>query len=213
MGVEDFVMTIKEFANKLDGRETGLETTREELALAEELGFVIVYGASDDLMEFEGAIHDEFCCYDGGTVHLDKEGLFNTYCDDKDCPYQKNVSPEHKAIKAIWDGGNGYAWKYETDIPHECFDIFEDGEKYCRGIVFEIKHLERQPQQGWVPVSERVPETDGRYLCTTYSGRVVIRGYNARAKEFSVLDHGNDAIAWQPLPPRFEQKKGDNENV
>jgi hypothetical protein len=45
-----------------------------------------------------------------------------------------------KTIEAIW-GKDGYSWTYKTDIPHATFDIFEDGEKFCRGIVFDIKSL------------------------------------------------------------------------
>ena len=44
-------MTLKEFAKKLDGREySWSQFTKEELAIAKENGFIIVSGASDDLM-------------------------------------------------------------------------------------------------------------------------------------------------------------------
>jgi len=36
--------------------------------------------------------------------------------------------------------------KYETDIPHETFDIYEDGEKFCRGIVFSIDSLKQNKE-------------------------------------------------------------------
>lgn len=32
-------------------------------------------------------------------------------------------------------------WTYKTEIPHEEFNIWEDGELYCVGIVFSIKDL------------------------------------------------------------------------
>ena len=34
-----------------------------------------------------------------------------------------------------------YAWIYRTEIPHACFDILENGEKYCKGIVFSLNDL------------------------------------------------------------------------
>lgn len=52
-------MTLKEFAKMLDGREYGGEITKEEEALAKELGFVVVFGYSDDNAELRGAIDDE----------------------------------------------------------------------------------------------------------------------------------------------------------
>ena len=53
-------MTLKEFAQKLNGREYNWpQFTKEDLAIAKENGFIIVSGASDDLMEIDGAINDE----------------------------------------------------------------------------------------------------------------------------------------------------------
>ena len=48
------------------------EQQRQE---AKENGLVIVYGASDDLMEFDGAIYDEGGCFDGGRVYFDRDGV------------------------------------------------------------------------------------------------------------------------------------------
>jgi len=65
-------MTLKEFAQKLNGREYNWpQFTKEDLAIAKENGFIIVSGASDDLMEIDGAINDEGDCFDGGTLKLD----------------------------------------------------------------------------------------------------------------------------------------------
>lgn len=50
-------MTLKEFANTLNGRDYGRSMfSKEEIKIAKENGFVIVTGASDDLMEFQGVI-------------------------------------------------------------------------------------------------------------------------------------------------------------
>lgn len=131
-------MDIFEFAEKLNGREYRSEITRIEENEAKELGFVIVFGASDDLIEFSGAIDDEADCYDGGTIHFDKNGIFEE-CDYV-CKYALAAKKLCKIIEAIWCEGE-YSWTYKTDIPHATFDILEDGEKYCRGIVFEIESL------------------------------------------------------------------------
>ena len=86
-------MNIKEFADMLNGREYGIEITKQEEELADDLGFVVVFGYSDDNMEF----------------------------------------------RSVWHDTGDYEWIYLTDIPHETFDIMFEGEKYCRGIVFELK--------------------------------------------------------------------------
>jgi hypothetical protein len=134
-------MNKKELAEHLNGREYGEEIARFESKVAEESGLVVVYGASDDLTEFEGAIYDEVGCYDGGTIYLDSNGILDIDCDNPDCPLLKRHLKQCKTIESIWDK-DGYSWTYKTDIPHETFEIMEDGEKYCRGIVFDITELE-----------------------------------------------------------------------
>lgn len=70
-------MTLKEFAERLNGTEyNGYPIfSKEDIGIAKENGFVIVTGASDDLMEFEGAIEDEAGCFDGGRVYISKNGV------------------------------------------------------------------------------------------------------------------------------------------
>lgn len=129
-------MTLKEFAQMLDGKEYEyLQFTPEEIQIAKANGFVIVCGASDDLMEFEGAIRDEGGCFEGGEVFFNKTGAVFLEDDEQtnDC----------SQITALWCKGkdeNGIlaTWTYQTDIPHETFKIWEDGELYCIGIVFSI---------------------------------------------------------------------------
>lgn len=107
-------MTIFDFSEGLNGREYGNEITPFEEQRAKELGFVVVFGYSDDNTEFRGAYEEEIGCYDGGRVYEDTD----------------------KYIDAVWCDGE-YSWTYKTNIPHATFDIYEDGEKYCKGIVFQ----------------------------------------------------------------------------
>lgn len=56
-------MELKEFANLIDGRQYDYRMfTKEELQLAKDNRIVIVTGASDDLVELEGAITDKGTC-------------------------------------------------------------------------------------------------------------------------------------------------------
>ena len=124
---------LKRFAELLNGVQYG-EFPEGIIKEAEENGIVIVSGASDDLCELEGAICDEFGCYDGGTIYLDEEGRLYR---------QKRKEVPCKYITAKWDedGEDGFTWTYDTDIPHETFEMFDRGEKYCRGFVFYKKSL------------------------------------------------------------------------
>ncbi len=137
-------MNAKELAAQITGRDYGRTLTKAEAEQAKEAGLVVVYGASDDLMEFEGAIYDEFGCYDGGTALVDAKGLLDRdQIDDSDDEAIADyvARKKHAAeIKAIWSN-EGAAWRYETTIPHETFEIFEDGEVWCRGIVFALADL------------------------------------------------------------------------
>lgn len=136
-------MTKEELATKLNGRQYREGITRGEGELAKENGLVIVYGASDNLMEFAGAIDDEIGCYDGGSAYLNEKGLITNKCDDNNCPYYQKEIDAAKKISANW-GRNDYSWTYETDIPHTTFEIVEDSDKYCKGIIFDLKDASPQ---------------------------------------------------------------------
>lgn len=136
-------MTLKEFAKKLNGHEYNWpQFTKEELATAKENGFIIVHGASDDLMEIDGAINDEGDCFDGGTLKLN-------IADGKFVDSDEEESFDVVAIEALWckdhdDEMNIIPWTYATSVPHEKFMIYEDGKPYCQGIVFQNDAL-REP--------------------------------------------------------------------
>jgi hypothetical protein len=139
-------MDAKALAALLTGREYRHEITRAEMADAKAAGLVVAFGASDDLLEFRGAIDDEVGCYDGGTAIVDRKGVLPDFDDidrdDKDemREYFKREGGGAK-VDAKWEGEPGYSWIITTSIPHETFEIEDDGEKYCRGIVFALADL------------------------------------------------------------------------
>lgn len=127
-------MTLKEFSERLNGTEyNGYQIfSKEDIGIAKENGFVIVTGASDDLMELEGAIEDEAGCFDGGKVYISKRGVEEQKT--------KNM------IEVLWcqaedENGAVIPWAYETKIPHETFLVMDAGEVYCRGIVFDVNDV------------------------------------------------------------------------
>jgi hypothetical protein len=136
-------MTKEELAAKLDGNQYGSETRGSEVA-ARLSGLVIVFGYSDDLMEFRGAIFDE---RGAGEVYVTPSGLFDDGGCDCDCKYLKAARAEAVPIRGVW-GKGGYSWQYETSIPHATFEIFDGGEKYCRGIVFSLADVHPRADPG-----------------------------------------------------------------
>lgn len=129
-------LTVKEMAKRLNGRQYLEEMSPEEGYLARDNRIVIVYGYSDDNIEFNGAIYDELSCFNGGEFWIDTDGTIYGYGD------QENIPATAKKLEALWCADNVEApWSYRTSIPHETFNIYEDDELFCIGIVFSMEDL------------------------------------------------------------------------
>lgn len=138
-------MTKEEWAAKLTGRQYRHEFSGniEEAALRDD-GLVAVFGASDDLMEFRGAIDDEQGA--PGFALVDAKGLLpeRSQIDNDDDEALEDFFTRRKTakkIEALWCKEKGYSFTYKTDIPHATFEVMEDGDHYCRGIVFAFAEL------------------------------------------------------------------------
>ena len=130
-------MTKEELAKKLEGCHYGLENVDKKLIEdAREHGLVIGYGSLNTVIQFEGATYEE-----GDELTEDSEMM-----------YVDEASPN--TIKAYWkgqckgeEGGNKeYFWSYETSFPVAHFRMVGrrtriNDEKYCEGIVFDLKDL------------------------------------------------------------------------
>lgn len=140
-------MTKEELAAILNGRKYCDEMTKSEEKQAMEAGLVVVFGYSEDYMELRGAIEDEVGAYQGTRILVDGKGLL--FCRD-DIEIEAHTDEwladyftrraAAKTIDALWNK-EGYYWIYRTDIPHATFEVMEDDEKYCRGIVFALADL------------------------------------------------------------------------
>ena len=140
-------MNKEDLAAKLQGRQIGDEISKEEIQLARQAGLVVVFGASDDLMELEGAIRDEASIYNGGGVLLTERGVYTPDCENDCCPHEIRKQKTLKEIRAIWDE-DGFSWQYDTEIPHATFEVFEGSEMYCKGIIFSVADLSREALKG-----------------------------------------------------------------
>lgn len=139
-------MTPQELADRLNGIEYPVRIPADLIKLAYQHGLVIVHGASDDLMEFRGAIDDEVGAYEGASVRVDFEGVIPDFddMDHDDIDDLRNFFKREdggKVIIAHWCADDVYSFTYETDLPHATFDVKEDDGLYCRGIVFRMADL------------------------------------------------------------------------
>lgn len=145
--------TKEQFAALINGREYREELTREDKKAANESGLLVFYGASDDLLEIEGAICDEFEAWNGTTIHLVPHRVEKFVCmSSSQFKEVESTFEEHCAelksvpIQAIWTPIDlDASWQFITgvDIPHATFDIMEDGDLYCRGLVIDIDDVKK----------------------------------------------------------------------
>jgi hypothetical protein len=145
-------MTKEEFAASLHGRDAHrFDLTKEETKQAKAAGLAVVFGQSDDLMEFRGAIEDEVGAWDGVTAVLfkHKDRFFATDADsigEMDNARQEvaamDAAEAGNLVTAVW--GNAapeMRWLIKTALPHAPFDLMEDGEVYDRGLVLSLADL------------------------------------------------------------------------
>ena len=134
-------MTKEKFAAMLNGREYRSEITKEEEKKARQLGLLVVYGYSDDNVEFSGIIQDEFGAWNGTKLAVHRDGVLEDHeeCECKYCGW-KSLAEKCATIEAVWDG-KLCPWTFKTKLPHATFDIMENGELFCRGIVIDAQDI------------------------------------------------------------------------
>ena len=146
-------MTKEELASALNGRQYTSEISDREEQMAKESGLLVLFGASDDLCELRGAINDELSAYNGCTLLIGPDGNLLQEIDRDDEEVLKRhglfVALAERRKSAIkidckWCATKEYSWTFETESPHAAFDVLEDDDKFCRGIVIDLKEAARQ---------------------------------------------------------------------
>lgn len=135
-------MTEEQLAALLNGRTYGDEITPEEEAQAKASGLVVIFGESDDLVEFRGAINDEIGAYGGTTFYLTPTGPLDQHsdCNCAFCGYEKARCQALK-IEAVWGEPCEPTWTFKTTAPNATFEISDEGERFCRGIVLHVDDI------------------------------------------------------------------------
>jgi hypothetical protein len=141
---------VQEFANRISGQEYPLSDKNLNLEYAKANNLVIAFGASDDLLEFRGAIHEEVGAYDGVLTYI----INSKVIDDDDL--EDDISTLRKygffetlpkeTVEAIWCESDEFpndlnaSWLIKVNgFESAPFDVMEDGELYCRGAVLLLK--------------------------------------------------------------------------
>jgi len=147
-------MTKEELATTLNGREYPNKITHSEETASRESGLLILYGASDDLVEMRGTIRDEVSAYGGATILFGRDGKIISPVEREDedvlekyglLEVVKQRANKAQTIRALWCAEKGGpSWTFETDIPHATFEVMEDDEVFCRGIVIDTKDLRKE---------------------------------------------------------------------
>ena len=149
-------ITLKEFAAMIHGRDCQPNLTTDELLLAEQKGFVVVYGDSDDRVEFVGAIRAEGYTNPllkdnpAGVLVLSEDGEL---LDEDSDLYTEYHRENRNVINVFYCTKDGFNWVFESDIPHETFLTYDGGyneeyadfdDGFARCMVFELSALKRK---------------------------------------------------------------------
>lgn len=79
---------------------------------------------------------------------------------------------------------------------------------YLIGLSDDPKKTSRpsaQPEQRWIPCSERLPEDEGEYLVSFDDGFITTTGYYEG--DFELWADAGEPLAWQPLPEAYREEK------
>lgn len=133
-------MKAVEWASKLHGREYGGEISRSEEQQAKKDGVLIFFGYSDDNVEIRGVSNEEVSAYNGTELRVMSDGgvMEEHECECKYCGYKKVPAV---SVHADWCKSDQFSWTFRTDVRHWAFDIHEDGEPFCRGIVLDVEDI------------------------------------------------------------------------
>ena len=157
--------TIEDLAQLLDGNEYRDELYNEYGINVSDIcknnKWVIIYGASDDLIEFNGFIDDEDGAWDGALCKLVKPGDFylknedeETYKKSKNYKFvpisenelniiKNNNYKDTCVVEQLWCPDDSEAsWQVNVKgVPFARFNIMEDEELYCEAAVIDLSSL------------------------------------------------------------------------
>jgi hypothetical protein len=146
-------MTKEQFAAMLNNRQYGDEITKEECQLAKDCDLLVAFGYSDDGLELRGLIEDELGAWEGLTLHIflnanNGKTIYHK-AGQETSPIASFLQLKPLIIEAIWcpdklatcPDNLDTSWLIKANVPHATFDIFDDEDLFCRGIVLDKKDI------------------------------------------------------------------------
>lgn len=140
-------MTHEEFAALLNSREYMQEITDEESDLARQLDLLVVFGYSDDCVEFRGVIDDECGVYKFGIDGVGRAARIIPLEID----YQEvELLEKFNVLKAVKDKQSNCitiepfhtsdGWIFHTNASaYSTFTVMEEGQVFGKGLVIDMK--------------------------------------------------------------------------
>ena len=115
------------------------------------------------------------------------------------------------AIDAILDvtGNSSVRELYEHVQEHGLSDMWSGGVNAAIDIIIAVPSV--QPEQQWIPCSERLPDKEGTYLVTDDAGGVIYihdDGFFYCDDEKPTWLLSQNAKAWMPLPEPYREDEG-----
>ena len=131
----------KELAQRLVGTKYPIYFKDEDIMFAKANGLVIVSGYSDDSCYLEGVICEEVGCFGGGEVFFINGEI--SYISGYES-FTKEQLNSIVRLKIEWGSPNEkftWTYKFNQKIPVEKFEVYDDDEAYCEGIIFRVSDL------------------------------------------------------------------------
>lgn len=82
--------------------------------------------------------------------------------------------------------------------------------EYIEAMNMAISALEKQEQDRWIPVTERLPEENGTYLACYEDATVLLDWFNGKwffYRTNPAVEETGTIIAWRPLPEAYEAEE------
>lgn len=143
-------MDCKELAKELQGSQYREGFSSVLLQRAKENNLVIICGASDDIISIKGAIDDEvygkvLFAKKGQKIEVadedddDWDGKFKTFSENGFIELDDETETKGNVLEGIYTEEG--IWRFITEIKHETFEVYEDEELQCVGVVFNFDDL------------------------------------------------------------------------
>ena len=136
---------IQSFADRISGQEYPLRDSNLDIEYAKANNLVIVFGNSDDLLEFRGAIDESINAFPDGALAYISNGKA---ISESELIQDQKVLQKYGflttlpplSVEAIWDPeGIDAMWLIKVmGVESASFTVMEDGSVFCHGAVFQL---------------------------------------------------------------------------